>query len=206
MLLSQPFMFCPECQAEYLPHVRHCSDCRVPLVEHLHVTRGDLNSGSVSGVGVLKELAPIVAIPFVAMGTIFLSAVILRTNTWSIQIGSPILHTYAVFLFVFCDTGSRTGKDLKGYSLRERAVREKLPLLLYIHVAFLSVMFALETSVLLIRPHLSRFLAWELGRSEPSLDFFDFIVLLTVLAIPGIQIAISRRILGRALKRKSDDS
>ncbi len=206
MLLSQPFMFCPECQAEYLPHVRLCSDCRVPLVEHLPATHGDSNSEAVSGVGVLKELAPIFAIPFVAMGTALLLGLTLRTNPWSIQIVSPILHTYTVFLFVFCDTGSRGGKGLKGYSLLEKAVREKLPLLFYIHAAFLSVLFAVETSVLLLRPHLSRFLAWEMGRSDPFLDFFDLIVLLTVVAIAGTQITISRRILGRALKRKSDDS
>jgi hypothetical protein len=95
---------------------------------------------------------------------------------------------------------------LKGYSLLEKAVREKLPLLFYIHAAFLSVLFAVETSVLLLRPHLSRFLAWEMGWSDPFLDFFDLIVLLTVVAIAGTQITISRRILGRALKRKSDDS
>lgn len=28
-------MFCPECKAEYEPHVRKCRDCQVPLVESL---------------------------------------------------------------------------------------------------------------------------------------------------------------------------
>jgi hypothetical protein len=199
-------MFCPHCQAEYLHHVRLCSDCGVPLVEHLPVKHRDSDSKAVSGVAVLKELAPIIAVPFVAMGTALLLGSTLRTNPWSIQIVSPIPHTYAVFLFVFCDTGSRGGKDLKGYSLREKAVREKLPLLFYIHAAFLSAMFAVETSAVLLRPHLSRFLAWEMGTSEPFLSYFDLVVLLTGFAITVTQIAISRRILGRALNRKSDDS
>jgi hypothetical protein len=199
-------MFCPECQAEYLPHVRHCSDCGVPLVKHLPVTHGDTDSETVSGVAVLKELAPIVAIPFVAMGAALLAGYTLRDNPWSIQIVSPILHTYAVFLFVFCDTGSRGGRDLKGYSLREKTVRENLPPIFYIHVGFLAVMFAVETSALLLRPHLSRFLPWEMGKSEPYLSCFDLIVFLTGFAIMVTQIAISRGILGRALNRKSDDS
>ena len=199
-------MFCPQCQAEYLPHVRRCSDCGAPLVEHLPVTHGDSDSEAVSGVAVLKELAPIIAIPFVAMGTALLLGLTLRTNPWSIQIVSPILHTYAVFLFVFCDTGSRGGRDLKGYSLREKTVGENLPLIFYIHVGFLAVMFAVETSAIFLRPHLSRFLAWEMGKSEPFLYCFDLIVFLTGIAIMVTQIAISRRILGRALNRKSDDS
>jgi len=199
-------MFCPQCQAEYLPHVRRCSDCGMPLVEHPPVTYGHSDSEKVSGLEVLKELTPIVAIPFVAMGAALLAGYTLRDNPWRIQIASPIVHTYAVFLFVFCDTGSRGGKGLKGYSLREKAVRERLPLLFYIHTAFLSAMFAVETSALLSRPHLSRFLAWEMGRSESFLNFFDLIVFLTGFAIAGTQITISRRILGRALNRKSDDS
>jgi hypothetical protein len=206
MLLSQPFMFCPECQAEYVHHVRLFPDCGVPLAEHLPVKHRDSGPAAVSVVKVFNELAPIIAIPFVAIGNALLIGLNLGTNPWIFQIVSPIPHTYSVFLFVFCDTGRRGGKDLKGYSLREKAVKEKLPLLFYVHAAFLSVMFAVETSVLLLRPHLSRFLAWEMGRSEPFLDFFDLIVLLTVVAIAGTQITISRRILGRALKRKSDDS
>jgi hypothetical protein len=206
MLQSRQFMFCPQCQAEYLSHVRDCSNCGVRLVEHPHVTYGHSDPEKVSGFGVLKELAPIVAIPLVTMGAALLAGYTLRDNPWRIQIVSPILHTYAVFLFVFCDTGSRGGRDLKGYSLREKTVRENLPLIFYIHVGFLAVMFAVETSAILLRPHLSRFLAWEMGKSEPFLDCFDLIVFLTGIAIMATQIAISRRILGRALNRKNDDS
>jgi hypothetical protein len=201
-------MFCPQCQAEYLPHVRRCSDCDVPLVEHLPVTHGDSDSEAVSGVAVLKELAPIIAIPFVGVGTALLLGLTLRDNPWGIQIVSPIPHTYAVFLFLFCDTGSRGGRDLKGYSLREKAVRQKLPLLFYIHAGFLAVMFAVETGATLVRPHLLRFWTLERGTGKPFFSYFDWIVLLTGFAIPLTQIAISRGILGRALKneQRSDGS
>src|ERR1700722_4591671 len=42
MILSLPFMFCPQCQAEYRPHIHRCSDCDVALVEHL--TKSDRDS------------------------------------------------------------------------------------------------------------------------------------------------------------------
>ena len=206
MLQSAQFMFCPQCQSEYMPHVRHCSDCGVPLVERLPATSGYSDSEKVSGLGVLKELAPIVAIPFLAMGTALLAGYTLRDNPWRIQIASPIPHTYAVFLFVFCDTGNRNGKDLKGYSLRDATVRENVPSIFYIHVGFLALICALETSALLFRPHLSRFLAWELGKSEPYVHVFDLIVYLTVFFSLVIQIAISRGILRRALSRKALNS
>ena len=193
-------MFCPQCRAEYLPHVLRCSDCNVPLVENLPVIDSDSDSESVSGVAVLKELGPIIAIPFVCVGTALLWGWFIRDNPWRIQIVLPIPHTYAVFLFVFCDTGSRGGGDLKGYSLREKAVREKLPLLFYIHAGFLAVMFAVETGATLLRPHLSRFWTLERGTSKPFFSYIDYIVLLAAFAIPLTQIVISRGILGRALK------
>jgi hypothetical protein len=196
-------MFCPQCEAEYLPHVRRCSDCDVPLVEHLPLTQDDSDHEKVSAIAVLKELGPIIAIPFVGVGTALLFGVALRDNRWAIQIVTPIPHTYAVFLFVFCDTGSRGGRDLKGYSLREKAVRQRLPLLFYIHAGFLAVVFGVETSVIFGRTHLSHF--W--GARDVD---FDSIVLLTGLlicfAILFTQIVISRRILGRALKDEQSSS
>jgi len=97
---------------------------------------------------------------------------------------------------------------LKGYSLREKAVRQKLPLLFYIHAGFLAVMFAVETGATLVRPHLSRFWTLERGAGKPFFSYFDWIVLLTGFAILLTQIAISRGILGRALKneQRSDGS
>jgi hypothetical protein len=186
-------MFCPQCQAEYLPHVLRCSDCDVPLVEHLHVTHSHSDSEAISGVAVLKELGPIIAIPFVCMGTLLLWVATLRDNPWSFQILSPIPHTYAVFLFVFCDTGRRGRRDLKGYNLREKAVREKLPLLLYIHAGILTVMFAGATGAIWVRHRLSLFR----GSDEP---YLYMILGWTGFTIAIIQIIISRKILERALK------
>lgn len=203
-------MFCPRCQAEYVPHIRRCSECDVPLVERLCVTHGEPERTRVSGFVLFKELGAFIVLPFMILATM-LVLVALRDNPFEIQIASIIMHTGFVFFFVFCDAGpgralSRKAKGTRGFNLGEKAVREKLPLLFYIHGAFLSTMLAVESSAILLRPHLSRFLAWEMGRSEPFVNCFDLIVSLTGVVIIVTQITISRRILGRAVSRKSDDS
>jgi hypothetical protein len=57
-----------------------------------------------------------------------------------IQIASMIGYTGFVFFFVFCDAGpgrAIKAKGTKGFSLGEKAVRQKLPLLVCIPVGFL---------------------------------------------------------------------
>jgi hypothetical protein len=200
MLQSRPTMFCPHCHAEYLPHVRRCSDCDVLLVEHLPVTRDDSGIEAVSGVAVLKELGPIIAIPFVAVALLIL-IVALGKNPYRFQIVTLLGYTYFVFLLVFCDT-----RGWKGYSLGEEAVRQKLPLLLCIHAGFLVVIFAGVTVAILVHPHLSLFWTLERGRGGSgrfsNLSYFDFISVLIGVAILFTQVFISRGILGRALKGK----
>ena len=70
MLQSQPFMYCPQCQAEYLPHVRRCSDCDVPLVKHRSVTHGASKRKRVSGFVLFKELGAFIVIPVVVLATL----------------------------------------------------------------------------------------------------------------------------------------
>jgi hypothetical protein len=137
-------MFCPQCQAEYLPHVRRCSDCDVPLVERLPVRHGDSERKRVSGFVLFKELGAFIVIPIVFLATV-LVPVALRDNPFGIQIAVSIFYTGGVFLFVFCDAGpgyALKGKGTKGFSLGEKAVRQKLPLLLCIHAGSLVVIFA----------------------------------------------------------------
>jgi hypothetical protein len=117
-------MFCPQCQAEYLPHVRRCSDCDVPLVEHLPVTDGDFERRQRSRFVVFKELGLFIVLPILFLATM-LDFVALRENQFGIQTASIIGDTGFVFLLVFCDT-----RGWKGYSLGEKAVRQKLPMLL----------------------------------------------------------------------------
>lgn len=186
-------MFCPECRAEYRPEFIRCSDCDVPLVKHLSVTHNDADE-QISGVAVLKELGPVIAIPFV-VAALLLLFVALRKNAFGIQIVSLFGYTGFVFLFVFCDT-----RRWRGYSLSEKAVRKKLPQLLRIHAGLLAIIFAGLTGAILLRPHMSRFWTEERGPRDPS--YFDMVLFLIGFAILWAQILIFRRILGRALKEE----
>ena len=196
MLQSQPSMFCPQCQAEYLPHVRRCPDCDVPLVERLPVTHGDSERTRVSsGFVRFKEWGAFIVIPIVFM-TIMFVFVALRDNPFEIQIASTIGYTGCVFFFVFCDAGpgrAINAKGTKGFSLGEKAVRQKLPLLACIHAGSLEVLFAGVTGAMRLRPY-----AWFLWHLDTV--YFDFILLFTGVSIAFAQLHFFRRLLGRALK------
>jgi hypothetical protein len=188
-------MFCPRCQADYLPHVRRCSDCDVPLVERLPVTHGHSERERVSGFILFKEWGVFIVIPVMGLATM-LVFIALRDNPFEIQIASIIMYTGFVFFFVFCDAGAgraRKAKGTKGFSLGEKAVREKLPLLVCIHAGSLVVLFVGVTGAMLLRPH--TWLLWHLDT-----DYFDFILLITGVAIAFAEIHFFRRLLWRALK------
>jgi hypothetical protein len=188
-------MFCPQCQAEYLPHVHRCSDCDVPLVERLTVTHGDSERPRVSGFVLFKELGVFIVIPGMFLATL-LVLVALRDNPFEVQIASTVVYTGFVFFFVFCDAGSGRAikaKGTKGFSLGEKAVRQKLLLLVCIHAGSLVVLFAGVTGAMWLRPH-----TWFLWHLDT--DYFDFILLFTGVAIAFAQIHFFRRLLGRALQ------
>lgn len=203
MLQSRRSMFCPQCQAEYLPHVRRCSDCDVPLVEHLPVTVGDFERQQRSRFIVFKELGLLIVLPILFL-SIMLDFVALRDNQFGIQIASIIGYTGFVFLLVFCDT-----RGWKGYSLGEKAIRQKLPMLLCIHAGFLVVVFAGVTGAILIRPHLSLFWTLERGTQRPlswrgrgPISYFELVSIFTGVGIVFTQTLICRGILGRAMNEQ----
>jgi hypothetical protein len=190
-------MFCPQCQAEYLPHVRRCSDCDVPLVERLPVTHSDSERMPVSGFVLFKEWGVFVVLPAMFLATM-LVFIALRNNSFEIQTTSIIAYTGCVFFFVFCDAGpgrswSRKAKGTEGFSLGEKAVRQKLPLLVCIHAGILVILFAGVTGAMWLRPH-----TWSFWHLDP--DYFDLFLLFTGVAIAFAQIHFFRRLLGRALK------
>lgn len=188
-------MFCPQGQAEYLPHVHRCSDCDVPLVERLPVTHGGSERTQVSGFVLFKELGVFIVIPVMFLATM-LVVIALRDHPFEIQIASMVVYTGLVFFFVFCDAGpgwAIKAKGTKGFSRGETAVRQKLPLLVCIHAGSLVLLFAGVTGAMWLRPH-----TWFLWHLDP--DYFDSILLFTGGAIAFAQIHFFRRLLGRALK------
>jgi hypothetical protein len=190
-------MFCPQCRAEYRPHVRRCSDCDASLVEHLPVTESDSEHKQRSGFVLFKEngifLLPIL---FLATMLVFIA---LRDNPFGIQITALTWYTGFVFLLVFCDAGRGIGskKGTKGYSLGENAVRQKLPLLLRIHAGFLVIIIAGATGALWARRHMLFLWLWNLDT-----PYFALILTFAGVAIQFTQIQIFRGILGRALKNE----
>jgi len=185
-------MFCPQCQAEYLPQVQRCSDCDVPLIERAPVTHGESERTRVSGFVLFKECGVFIVIPVMLLATMYVF-IALREHPYEIQIASVIGYTGWVFLLVFCDVGSRSGKGTKGFSLGEKTVRQKLPLLVCIHTGCLVVLFAAVTGAMRLRSH-TRFL-WH-----PNTDYFFVILLFTGVAIAFAQIHFFRRLLGHALR------
>jgi hypothetical protein len=201
MLQSPLSMFCPRCQTEYLPHVRRCSDCDAPLVERLAATHGVSDRTRVSGFVLFKELGVFIVIPVTVLATM-LVFVTLRDKPFEIQIASVIMYTGFVFFFVFCDAGAGRAikaKGTKGFSLGEKAVRQKLPLIVCVHAASLVVLFACVTAALRLRPY-----TWSRWRLDT--EYFDLIMLVTGVAILFAQVHFFRRLLGRALKNKQTSS
>lgn len=144
-----------------------------------------------------KEWGVFIVLPVMVLATM-LVPVALRDNPFDIQIASIIAYTGFVLFFVFCDAGpgrawTRKTKGTQGFSLGERAVRQKLPLLACIHAGSLVVLCAGLTGAMWLRPH-----TWSLWHLDT--DYFDFILLLVSVAMVLAQIHFFRRILGRALK------
>jgi hypothetical protein len=188
-------MFCPQCQTEYRPHVRHCSDCGLSLVERLSVTHGDSERTRGSGFVLLKEWGLFIILIPVVLAIMFVY-IVLRDNPFEVQIASVIGYTGGVFFFVFCDAGpGHAIKDngTKGFSLGEKAVRQKLPLLVCIHAGALAVLFAGVTGAIRFRPR-----AWSLWHLDT--ECFDLILLFTFVAIAFTQIYFFRRLLERAVR------
>jgi hypothetical protein len=203
MVQSRLSMFCPRCQAEYLPHVHRCSDCNLPLVERLPVTHGSSERKQVSGFILFKELGAFIVLPLMVLATL-LVFVALGDNPFQAQIALIIGYTGAVFLLVFCDVGpghAIKGKGTKGFSLGEKAVRQKLPLLVCTHAGSLLAVVAGLTGAMRLRPY-----TWS--RWHLDTEYFDLILLLTCFAIAFAQVHFFRRLLERSLEdeQRSDRS
>ena len=134
----------------------------------------------------------------VVIVAVFTSFILSENQPFGIQIVFIVAQTGFVFLFVFCDT-----RGFKGFSLGDRGVRQKLPSLLWIHLAFLAIVFAGVTAALWVQPRLPVF--WTLKRNVnghgkfSNSSYFDNVSLLALLAVIFTQAVISRRILQRAI-------
>ena len=120
--------------------------------------------------------------------------IVLSDKRFGIQIATAITYTAAVFWTTFfpgrwSDTG---------YSLGEKAVREKLPRLLAIHSVFVVLIFSMQTVAFAARPHLPTYWLTEHGPKHDSL--YECALLITPLLIGTAQVLIARGILSRSTR------
>jgi len=140
---------------------------------------------------------------FVLMTTIFLCLVVgslplfllLSDGAYGLQEASIITYTLFELFFTFARTGTRGGHDLPPYKFTCPAVEPQVPSLLWRHFGFLVALFALQTSMLTVRPHLSDRWNTQDGRGSTP---FDLALLLLCLGLGLVQVRSNRSRLDRA--------
>jgi hypothetical protein len=140
---------------------------------------------------------------FVLMTTIFLCLVVgslplfllLLDRAYGLQEASIISYTLFELFFTFARTGNRGGPDLPPYKFTCPAVEPQIPRLLRRHFGFLVALFALQTSMLAVRPHLPDW--WNMLDRKGSTPF-DLALLLLCLGLGWVQVRSNRSLLDRA--------
>ena len=123
--------------------------------------------------------------------------IVLGERAFGIQIASAIMYTYFAFWYVFFPTRGL----LEQYSLHDKTVQRRIPLLLAIHSAFLILIFVGETVWFSMKPHLPSYWFTEHGKRGGPL--YVFVLIGSVAVIFFTEVLISRRILGRGLRAGS---
>jgi hypothetical protein len=147
----------------------------------------------VSGAMTLGMLA---AFLFGVVGAFFLF-IFIGDRPFGTQIATAIVYTYFAFWYVFFPT--RWLEET--YTLRHKAVQQRFPRLIAIHCGFLIFIFLGQTFLFAVKPRLPSYWLTPHGKQGDilygALIFVPAIVLTT-------QVFISRRILSRSVKRKSE--
>jgi hypothetical protein len=120
--------------------------------------------------------------------------ILLANMPYGFQEASAIVYTMCVAFFTFVRTGNRGGKDLPPYMFTCPAVRTQFSRLLWRHLGFLVVLFAVQTLALAIRPKLPDWWNAGGGKSTP----FETTLMLLCSGIVCAQVFTNRRLLDRA--------
>ena len=110
------------------------------------------------------------------------------------------MYTYFAFWYIFFPTRGL----LEQYSLHDKAVQHRIPLLLAIHSAFLILIFVGETPWFSMKPHLRSYWFTEHGR--PVGPLYVFVLTGSLIVVFYTEILISRRILSRGLREGLGES
>ena len=107
-----------------------------------------------------------------------------------------LAYTLFELFFTFAGAGSSGGgPDLPRYKFTCPAVERQVPRLLWRHFGFLVALFALQTSMLAIRPHLPDW--WNVQGRKGSTPF-DLALLLLCVGLAWVQVRSNRCLLNRA--------
>lgn len=140
---------------------------------------------------------------FILMTTIFLSwivgslllSLLLTGRPYGLQEESIISYTLFELFFTFARTGSRGGPDLPPYKFTCPAVAPQIPRLIWRHFGFLIALFALQTQMLTVRPHLPDW--WNMPDKKGSTPF-DLALLFLYFGLAWVQVTTNRSLLDRA--------
>jgi hypothetical protein len=126
--------------------------------------------------------------------------VVLGERTCGMQVATAVMYTYFAFWYIFFPTRGL----LEQYSLHDRRVQRRIPLLLAIHSAFLILIFLGETVWFSMKPHLPSYWFTEHGKRGGPL--YVFVLIGSVTVVFFIEVLISRRILSRGLREGLGES
>jgi hypothetical protein len=126
--------------------------------------------------------------------------IILGERSFGVQIATAIMYTYFAFWYVFFPTRGL----LEQYSLRNKNVQGRIPLLLAIHSAFLILIFFGETIWFSMKPHLPSYWFTEHGKRGGPL--YISVVIVSVTALFFIEVLTSRRVLSRSVSEAMNES
>ena len=138
---------------------------------------------------------------FTLMTTIFLSSIagsiplflILVSQPYGLQLASIITYTLFEVFFTFASTGGGpSGPDLPPFKFTCPAVKPEIPRLVSRHFGFLVALFALQTFMLIVRPHLPDW--WNTPDRRGSTPF-DIALLLLCFGLAWVQVRSNRSLL-----------
>jgi hypothetical protein len=126
--------------------------------------------------------------------------IVFGERPFGMQVATTIIYTYFAFWYVFFPTRGL----LEQYSLHDKTVQRRIPLLLAIHCAFLILIVLGETIWFSMKPHLPSYWFDEHGKRGGPL--YVFVVIGSVTVIFLTEVLISRRILSRGLREGPNES
>jgi len=155
--------------------------------------------GEAPQVSLAMTLGILAAYAVGVFGTLYIF-IILGERPFGIQIATAITYTYFAFWYVFFPTRGL----LEKYSLRNKMVQRRIPLLLAMHCAFLIPIFLGETIWFLMKPHLPSY--WFTEHGKRGTPLYVLLAIGSVTVVFFTQVLISRRILSRSLREGPNKS